>query len=97
MPGFGHIRENANAIEDLDKPEHAFQDLRFREIALHFQIGKHVALRAQSFRCERDIPSLQLLDSELRARELLQLGIIPACVRQRPRSEVIEEVERGLG
>src|ERR1700740_2078471 len=44
MPGFGRIRENANAIERLDKPEHAFQDLRLREIALTFQIGKRVTL-----------------------------------------------------
>ena len=97
MPGLGHIGENANAIEGFDKPEHAFQDLRFREISLHFLIGKRVAFCAQFFRCKRDIPSLQLLDSELRACELLQLSVIPACVRQRPRGEVIEEVEGSLG
>src|SRR5712692_8191146 len=91
------VRKNANAIEGFDEPEHAFQDLGFREIPLYFLIGKRVTSRAQFFRCERDIPSLELLDPEFRACELLQFSIIPACVRQRPRGKIVEEVERGLG
>src|ERR1700740_3784600 len=45
MPGFGRIRENANAIERLDKPEHTFHDLRFRKMALSVLFAYRVALR----------------------------------------------------
>src|SRR5262247_255877 len=97
MPSLGGVRRDLDSVKRFYEPEHAFEDLRLGEILFHFLIGERVELCAQLLGGESDIPGLKVLQPELCAGEMLELGVVLARVWEGARRKVLEKHRRGLG
>jgi len=93
MPGLGSVGLDTDAVQRLHDAKHAFQDLGLRKVLLHLALGIGVALLAQRFRSESDVPCRELGEAKLGCSELAQLGEIAPCERQRFFGQVVKERE----
>ncbi len=83
---------DGKTINGFHHLEHARQDLVFREILLHFLIGKSIALNAQFFAGIGDVPCLDLVHGHFLACELAQLGQIALGVGPGACAQLIEKI-----
>src|SRR5690349_13331060 len=77
--------------------EHALEHFKLGEILLDLLLGERETLRTQFFRNEGNVPGLELFNRELGPREVLELHVVPARMRQSPLGEILEEAKRSLG
>ncbi|KAF1858236.1 hypothetical protein Lal_00014736 [Lupinus albus] len=93
MPHGRVVRRNRHVEQFGDQAEQARDDLRLREVFLHFLGGERVALLSQLFRRVRDVPRLHVGDAQFVPGERAQLGQVLLGIRTGAAREVFQELD----
>jgi hypothetical protein len=92
MPGWRVVGTDAHLEQRLDDAKQTLEHGRLGEVLLHLLVVEGVALLLQALARERQVPGLQIGQTELVASESAQFGEIALGAGSRAPGEVAQEV-----